>query len=785
MELNKLHSTVITVMKDRGNFIPEREPLLFLVGSWYHKWLSSDAQELALKIPCYHKEIMPLLIEYQYWLDLLIRIMAIRPVIDQSGASLFDVRAYRIADRYQRQRTDFLIPHHSTDHRSHRFAQNIQISTDRFLPLFRSEQIDGRKEIVADAFALLTVIGRDNLIPYAVMLDMERDLTLFIKQTVEHFAEKAFAKMLCTEDFRHDHDHRDTVLDALWETDLQRCVVFTYPYHVDVSAAVINEFRGRSRICRIALSNRFTHMEVEPQDFLLTRAEIGLGKEDDILHVTDRFSIKNTDCGPELIACLRALRYEWNVAKFSVFTSPFPVKWLLCVHHGHTIDHWKTQFKRDYPEISGQLLSNCWHIIELTHELNWIDRFLPSDSHGTVVLPRSMVHKEIIFSLQEYLTARFKHVVLSDEIDQALTQGGRIYLLDAFNIILLNNITFSDDPENLQIVVPDFLFYTYQPFIRYLSLKHHFDALTGGLREVLDERYQVRSDQWKILSENVLRSSRAALRAFNNVLVVNDEDEQLDDQPGTIIDLSSAELVERVAVKERKSIERKSPEHLEIFTSEGKRTLPVTAPVLISQNGTLIRTIAAVLDPGTLFVPIKEIIKNMDLKNMVDRLVTLSDEARNWHQHLKELEEQDANIFDVLKRQGLSVSKQTFEKDYLKNHSSLAELHMPRAKQDWMLICQRLRIGDSRTAWNAVKCKEDINLLKAIYSQILTLMIDTESFGVNVSDLVLEQITTLLAKLPDPGVNAKENKKDAIALINEICDKVSLQKIEQINPITL
>src|ERR1700745_1992277 len=97
MELNKLHSTVITVMKDRGNFIPGREPLLFLVGSWYHKWLSSDAKELALKIPCYHKEIMPLLIEYQYWLDLLIRIMAIGQVIDQAGASLFDVRAYRIA----------------------------------------------------------------------------------------------------------------------------------------------------------------------------------------------------------------------------------------------------------------------------------------------------------------------------------------------------------------------------------------------------------------------------------------------------------------------------------------------------------------------------------------------------------------------------------------------------------------------------------------------------------------------------------------------------------------
>lgn len=784
MDLRKIHSIVIAVMRERGSFVPEQEVLLSLIGSWYHKWLTLGGEELMLRIPYYHKEIMSSLIEYQYWVDLLIKIMAVSQISDLSDSCLFDVRTYKLSNRTQRNQTDFSIEYRSSDSRLHRFDKDINVSADRFLPLFNRDQINSQKEIIADVFDLMKAIGRENLIPYAVKFDLESDVTLFVKQTTEHFSEKAFAKMLCTEDFRNDDDHRDAILDALLDTDIRRCIVFTYPYHVDVSSAVVNEFRGRSKIFQISLSNRFAHTEIEAQELLLTRAELGFGKPDDILNVTDRFSIKKTGCSAELITRLHTLRCEWNVAKFNSFSNPFPVKWLLCIHPGYTVDQWKVQFKNDYPDISGQLLSDCWRIIELVYEVNWIDRFLPTDQNGTLVLPKSTIHNEVIFSLQEQLNTRFKDVIFTDEIDQELTVNGLVYLLDPFNIILLNNISLCGNPD-FHIVVPDFLFYTYQPFTRYLVLKYHFDALTGGLREHLDERFSECSDQWKTLSEAVLRSSRKELREFNSILAINDEEERLDNSTDIVPELSAAELVERVAIKERKSIEQTTSEHLYIHTSTRKLVLRPNAPVLINENGTLIRTIAAVLDANVLFIPLDDVIKNMDLNLVVDQLVTLSDEARNWHQNLKSLEEKDAHIFDRLKQQGLSISKQTFEKDYLYGNRSLGELHMPRAKQDWMLICERLKIKDSLTAWNVVKCREDINLLRSVYSKIITLMIDTGSFGVNVSDSVLDQITVLISKLPEQVVNAKENKKDAIALINEICQNIRLEKIEQINPISL
>lgn len=779
-----MHQTVITVMKERGRFMPEHGTVLALIGRWYQKWLSSGISELVLKVPFYRKDILSSLIEYQYWMDLLLKIMATEPANDKSGHALFDIRAYRAANRYQRKSTDFMIGYLRSDHKMHRFDKDICISADRFLPLFCTEQIMGRTALIADVFELLTVLGRGNVIPHAVKFDLERDLTLFVKQTAHDMEERAFARILCTEDFRDDHNKRDVVLDGLADVDLQRCVVFTYPYHVDISATVINDFRGRSKIFRIALSNRFAHGEVEDNDLMLTRWEIGLKKEEDIVKVVERFSILETDPSPELISGLRSLRSDWKLLKFNVFTNPFPVKWFLCIHHGHTIDFWKDQLKKHHPEISGQLLTESFDIIERIYELNWIDRFLPTDVHGTLILPKSAFHPEMILSLKERLIDRFEKVVFSDEIDRVLIEGGRVYLLDSFNIILLNNITLGDDPENFQVIVPDFLFFTYQPFIRYLALKYHFDALTGGLRTQLDEQYPANFAYWSSLSETTLATCRKDLRQFNKKASVSDNEEQLDEQPEIITDLSAAELIERVAAKERKSFERALPGHIDISTGKRKLSLRPNTPVLIDQNGTLIRTIAGVLDEGTLFVPIDDVIRNMDLNKLIDRLVTLSDSSRNWHKNLKALEIHDANIFDRLKNQGLSISKQTFEKDYLISDEGSGELHMPRAKHDWMIICERLQITDSHTAWNAIKCRGEINLLKATYARIIELMTDTGSFGINVSDGVLDQITAMLSVLPDQGLNAAENKKDAIALINEICSKINLEKIEHINNIT-
>jgi hypothetical protein len=790
MELKKItfemmHQIVLTVMKERNHFLSEHEQLLSLVGKWYHKWLQSGIDELVLKIPFYKKDIVSSLIEYQYWLDLLIRTVESGPATEMAGYGLFDIITYKAADRYQRRNNDYLIEHKRSDLRTHRFEKNICLSTDRFLPLFDIENVGRKNELLADVFVLMMVLGRNNLMPYAVKFDLEQDLTLLVKQTRQDVEEKAFARTLVTEDFRNDNNKRDDVLDALLETDLRRCIVFTYPYHVSVSESVINEFRGRSNIFRVALSNRFAHGEVEANELILTRPEIGLGEETDAIRVIDRFSVITTHCDTELIVGIRALKYEWNRSKFNTFSNPFPVKWLLCIHQELPISFWKEQFKKDYQEVPGHLLKDALDIIQRVYELNWIDNFLPSDDQGTLVLPRSILHSEVIFSLKEYLIKRFRQVVLNDEIERVLAEGGRVYLMDPFNIVLLNNIVLEDDQERFQIIVPDFLIYTYQPFVRYLALKYYFDALIGGARERLDTLYDLWSERWNALSETVLSSSRKALKQFNNTIDVNDNEDFPDEQTEIIIDLLPAELVERVAAKERVTVNSHLPDHIDISTGKQRFLLRPNTPVMVNQNGALIRTIAAVLDEGDLFMPLDEVIKNMDLKKMIDRLVTLSEKARNWHQSLRALEARDAAIFDGLKSEGLSISKQTFDKDYLSINETAGELHMPRAKKDWMIICDRLLITDSLTAWNAVKCREDLNMLKATYSRIIELMIATSSFGINVSDDIIYQITAMLALLPESGTSVREHKKDAIALITEICDKISLEKIEQINYITL
>lgn len=783
MSYDRMHEIVLTVLDEQRFVIDKDDPTFFVIGSWYHKWLLAELPELSLKVPSYNKESIGPLLEYMYWLDVLIRLLNTKPLNNIHDRALFDIKKYQAADNYYRRNNDFSIAYLRTRARTHYFDQGVAISADRFVPLFSADQISGHNNLIADLFCLLFVIGKTNLIPHALALDLDKDLALIIKETAQDLNDRSFIKTIHTDEFRYDHDLRDKKLDDLLDFAVNRCLILTYPYHVDVSSTVINEFRGRSKIFRIELSNRFCHEEIDPNQIVLTNAELGIGGGNDLINVLESYKIFETNCEPQLIIALRDLKKEWNLSRFNIFTTPFPVKWLMCVHQGHNLDFWKEQFKKDFSEVSGKLLADTFSIITAVYQLNWIGNFLPYDPAGSLLIPRSTLYPDVISSLKEHLIKDFAYIGYSEEAVQLLEKGGKVYFIDPFNVILLNNISLNGDAENLKIVVPDFIYYTYQPFVRYIALRYYFEAWTGGARERLDSAHPQMLEQWKLLSEEMMNTAKKELKHFNTKKSIKEDEKQQPEELDILPDLSRSELLEHIASKERRTYERVLPAKIQITTSSNKQLIlrPQT-PVLINENGFLIRTIAAVLESGSLFVPIDEIVKNMDLKKMIDRLVTLSDRAKNWHQHLKALNELETGLYDSLKSNGLSISKNTFEKDYLIPSDSADDLHLPRAKNDWTIVCERLGIDDRQTAWNAVKCRENMNQLKAIYLRIIELMVATGSFGINVSNVVLDQISGMLSELPDSSTN---EKKDAIALIAEISGKINLEKIEEIITLAL
>src|SRR5690606_31917811 len=158
---------------------------------------------------------------------------------------------------------------------------------------------------------------------------------------------------------------------------------------------------------------------------------------------------------------------------------------------------------------------------------------------------------------------------------------------DSFNIILLNNIVLGVNHERFQVAVPDFLIYTYQPFVRYLALKYNFDAFMGGARASLDASHNRRLENWTALSERVLDSCRKTLKHFNSTISVIDADESPEDETEMYINLLPAEIVERVAARERAASKRQLPHYIKIRTGEQIYSLRPGAAVLVSQNGSL------------------------------------------------------------------------------------------------------------------------------------------------------------------------------------------------------
>ncbi|HTI58983.1 hypothetical protein [Mucilaginibacter sp.] len=778
-----IHGIVTAILNERDVDITE-DSAFFMIGEWYFKWILLDIPELSLKVPLYWKEQIRPLLEYLHWADLLLKLLSCDPLKDLSGFALFDIRGYRSSDGYYRRNKNFTIEYLRSKPNVHCFDNGVLVATDRFLPLFPDEQIPGHKNIFEDLFYLLDAMGRGNFIPNALGIDLAKDITLHITESKLDIGNRALSRFIYTDLFRNDHNLRDKILDELQETDITRCLILTYPYHVDVSSAVINEFRGGSRIFTIELSNRFCHEDITDEQLILTNAELGVGSSSDIIDVVNSYQVVNTNCDPLLIAALIELRNGWDKVGFNIFTTPFPTKWFMCIHRGFQLTVWEDRFKKDFYEVSGQLLAEAIAVIRLIYQLDWIGNYLPRDKNAALLLPKAPMFPDVISALKDHLIHTFGYIGYSEEIGDLVQNGKPIILLDAFNIILLNNIPLSGNAERLRIVVPDFLYYTYQPFARYRALKYHFDALTRGARAIIDKDQTLHLEQWQRQGQDLLEKCRNALRDFKRTKAIKEDqggDEQALEKPELVSDLSRSEMLEHIVMEERRSAHRNLPINIEITVSGNRKiVLRPTTPVLIRKNGYLIRTIAAVLDDSSLFVPIEDIVKNMDIRNMVDRLITLSDGARHWHQDLLKLSQTEPGLYNGMRSEGLSISRPTFEKDYLQNNDSENELHLPRSKNDWKIVCDRLAIEDRQTAWNAVKCREDINRLKAAYTRIIGLMVDTGSFGINISDSVIEQITRILAELPDTSVNEKEKKRDTIALIAEISDKIHLEQIEQI-----
>jgi hypothetical protein len=761
--------------------------LLSIVGRWYHNFLSSKVPAMTLRVPFYDKKDDLHLLTYLSQLDLLYKIAGSLPAGGHAGLALFSVRDYRAADSHYKKTGTFSWPFLRSAGRVLFFENGIKVSNDRFLPLFPIEEIHAQKEAINSAFDLFKVIARKNQITFPVTIDPARSITLLITETLPLPQRQLLLEQMQTDIFKDNARLRNDLLDNLQEKDIDRTISYKYPYHSNIPSAVRNEFSDKPKQFTLVMQPRFCYQEIAPQDVQLIPEEITSAPLDTIFELLDSFAIID-DQAPQFMAiALKQFKDDWRSAQLNPFIAPFPIKWFLGIHSGKPLDHWTGLFKKDYLGISPRLLADALKLVAMFHELDWIAG-IPIERNAVAVLPRSQMFQEHGHSLRNHLLSKFQEVVFIDDDLTGFGKKAHLWIFDAFNIPFLSNLPLTLSHTQIKVPVPTIAYQINQPFIKFLLVNYRYQALFGGAREQLrpinDQHIGLWNEKLKLLLKELRKQSREYQRSSGLQEIDEKEDIVPLIESELAADLSKAEMVDSVLQREARLKYKSVVPELLITKANGRiERLRSDAAVLIKENGYLIRTVAGMLTAGTVFATVSEVTHQLQAEQIVDRLTSISDKARRWCEELHQLNLLYNDLYDRLCSEGLSISPKQFEEHYLYSGSMPQDFHLPRSKNDWHIVSRHILIEDAQNAWMVHKCRKDLNSLKRAYKAVIELLAKSSSFGINVSDDVLEQVGQILDEVKDLELNAKDRKHDALSLISEINRKIELTKITEIKEI--
>lgn len=755
------------------------------LGKWYYKFVFSQSDQFHLVVPYYQKEFNKPLLEYLFYLDLLLKFIVCKNDQKLEDYALFDIISYRSADKYNRRDKEFKLRFLNANKRILSFEKNVTIVPDRFLPLFPADQVDSYKDEIFDAFFLFAVIAKRNLISHAFSIDFRKNLTLLITESNNLEGSKLLFKHLQTSEFRNNDDKRDEILDSFESLDIKNNINYKYPYHVNIGSTIIKEFADRSKQFNIELQHRFCYSEISENELVLIPNELNQKGKTVLSDFLSLFLTIGTSVKNDFNLVFREFKVDWKQGQFNNFTSPFPIRWFMLIHSGEPLSFWNALFIKDYPNISGGLLREALLLIEIIYEINWVDKYLPTDNSVFLLIPRVNISSEIVNSFKDHVVGRYKNVGYIDDDLSEIPDQSNIWVLDPFNILFFLNSFSRLSTFNVKVITPDFINFGYNPYIRYSIAKYHYTALIEGARKWVDPDYKKNLEDWEELKNKLLSDIKKDVNEYNAKFATSGEiiEFKINDEETSIkeLELSESEIIQFASVKEARLVQSASIKDFLITVVDGSEiVLRNTSPVLLEENGCIIRTVASMLYVGSRFIPVDEIVKSINVSLFADKMTAISQKARRWRYEMYLLKEREPNLFSILSNQGLSVSIGTFNNDYVSKRIEQDDFQLPRSKTDWKLVCEKIDITDMLATWMAHKSRSDINTLKKAYSDIINFLILKESFGMNVTDSILKHISNILSALPDAELNEKEMEINTRLVVAEISRRIKLSQVKYI-----
>ena len=116
-----------------------------------------------------------------------------------------------------------------------------------------------------------------------------------------------------------------------------------------------------------------------------------------------------------------------------------------------------------------------------------------------------------------------------DNLDQ-------IIIFDSFNIIDLVNKSQNSLNKKINVAIPDFLYFGYQPWIKFHLFNYQFSPLLNDVRQKLDDNYDTNKDELEKIKTELISKIKSDLKIYRNKYKEDIKDENLEDENADIED---------------------------------------------------------------------------------------------------------------------------------------------------------------------------------------------------------------------------------------------------------
>lgn len=755
LKFSRIHNVVIDALEGNRNNIHLSQ--LEVIGSWYFRFLSSDKDKLTLKLPEFSLEFSIITFNYIRLFAITYNLFKKKRVKCFEGTFLLNVFKYK-PTKNEINIEDYILDFQEENNEIITWKHDTYTGYDRFLPVFKKEQLKSKFDLLTIyyTFKLFKSIRLNGLINYPVLIDFEEDINLvFNPFKTENEINSNKLNDLCNELnldlFKSLNDDRAADLEEkLMSENILNRINIKFPYskrpHLYLTSL------GKKRL-DVEFHSRFYYTEPLNSDLIIVPDELNHSNARLDFPVVE-FLVVNTHHRENLFKLLAQFKEDWKNLELNKFLAPFPKYWLLFINHSESKEEWIKQFKLAYPTLlNNPIIKDIEVIITELYDLNWIEKAIATNSNYQLIFPdlKGLRNKRLNWAFnnfKNYVESLYSNITFNDSFTPTDTKkASNIIHLNAFDVIGLSNVK-STNNSHIKVMVPDFMYYGYQPWTQYHIYKYRTNALLDGLRGSLDPKYQENKADIEAFQKELINDIKKDLKVYKNKFeekVVELEPIELNIEESEDLELMSSEEVEEL------DTEINDNQELRIITTDGDVLNVNARERVLLQRDYLRFTAANNLLKGDLFLDFQSFKSVIHNEDFISKLSQQPDCTRKYQANLFERGE---NIYSVLRKRGVSFTdKKYFLKNYLIPKNEITEENhiIPIRKSDWKIICEVLSIDESdmNLAFIAYYGRKKQNRLQELYKLILQLYLKNGNLQSTEDPEFMQKAESIISQFSD------------------------------------